>query len=80
MAAGGGILIGNHVWDWSGPQASAPVNLLLSPMGIIVSSSFVMGDSVLDPTTPPSQEANVESGLDCLEATLRDNNSGACGA
>jgi hypothetical protein len=78
VAAGGGLLMGNQIWSWSGPAATHPSNILLSPMGIIVSSRWIRGDAVLSPTTPPPQTANVDVGLGCFEATLRGNTSDPC--
>ena len=81
VAAGGGVIVGNHVWGFSGPDARAPVNALLIPMGIFVSSSIVwVSGTPLDvsPTTEPSQVANSASGLPCLQASLLGNISSAC--
>ena len=78
VAAGGGLLVGNHVWTWSGPAATHPSNILLHPMGIVVSASWAAADATLSATQPPPQTANAEVGLACLEATLRGNASHPC--
>ena len=78
VAAGGGLLMGNHIWSWSGPAATAPSNILLSPMGIIVSPNWVKEDATLDAAALPPQSANIDVRLGCIEATLRGNTSNPC--
>ena len=78
VAAGGGLLVGNHVWSWSGPAATHPSNILLNPVGIVVSANWAAADATLSATRPPRQTANAEVGLACLEATLRGNASHPC--
>ena len=81
VAAGGGVIVGNQVWSFSGPASSAPINILLSPMGIFVSSGieWVSGTPLdVSPTTEPSQVANAASGLPCLQASLLGDTSSPC--
>ncbi|KAI7843452.1 hypothetical protein COHA_002930 [Chlorella ohadii] len=76
VAAGGGLLVGNQVWSSSGDQATLPVNVLLNPMGILVVKEGTSEVPLaMDPAKPPSQLANANRALDCLVATMRDNNT-----
>ena len=78
VAAGGGLLVGSQAWSWQGPIAAFPSNILLNPMGIVVSAHWAMADATLSATQPPRQTANAEVGLACLEATLLGNSSHPC--
>lgn len=79
VEAGGGLVMGNHVWAYDGQQRDHPCNLVLSPMGILVSKDYVMAGASLDAATPPSQYmANAEAGFVCIEATLLGNTSHPC--
>ena len=81
VAAGGGVIVGNEVWSFSGLVSSAPVNTLLSSMGIFVSSGIVWPSGTpldVSPTTEPSQVANSATLLPCLQASLLGDTSSPC--
>jgi len=78
VAAGGGLLIGSHTWSWAGQVAEHPTNLVLTKMGILVTSSTFEGTVLIDTSNPPPQTANVKSTLDCVEGNLLDNTQDAC--
>ena len=79
VAAGGGLLIGSQTWsasDW----ITHPSNILLPPMGIVVHNypDSWLSNTTMDPTTPPSQVANADGRLDCLDNTCRGLTNASC--
>ncbi|GAB4822327.1 hypothetical protein N2152v2_009373 [Parachlorella kessleri] len=83
VAAGGGLVIAFQAWSWEQdgkPLAAHPANLILNPMGIGVGGvkDVIHVDASMDPATPPSQIANSDVAMDCLEATCTGNSSSPC--
>ncbi len=74
---GGGVVNGAHAWYWGyegRPSEQHPSNILLAPVGILVSGEIESQDYTFT-ANPPSQLGNSELALTCLADTFKGNTS-----
>jgi hypothetical protein len=74
---GGGVVNGAQAWYWSytgSPLEQHPSNILLAPVGILVSAD-IDGQDYTFTSTPPSQLGNSDTALSCFVETFKGNTS-----
>lgn len=74
---GGGVVNGAQAWYWGyegRPSEQHPSNILLAPVGILVSGEIESQDYTFT-SKPPSQLGNSELALTCLTDTFKGNTS-----
>ena len=80
VSDGGGLLIGAQAWYWSysHPDVSQhPANLVLTNMGIVISSIVDM-NSYTFTGSPPTQIGNVDVGIGCISDICTNVTTSSC--
>lgn len=80
VANGGCLILAAQSWSWGEALATHPGNLVLNPMGVVFRGIYdwTKANVTVDPTSPPSQNANADVRLGCLDDTCRGATTSAC--
>jgi len=79
VSAGGGLVLGTQANNWGQDLAQHPGNLVLQPMGIVLSGLSSEGNVAVGAVrSPPAQQANADVALACLDVSCKGTSIAPC--